>query len=136
MGESELIEVIFKVIDFINFEWNIHFGFAIAFIGWRISTNKSLSILVKLISTTVIILFSITNILTLLEYYQILDSLVEEYKIRCYVDNITSNKLKSLINNFSTTQYKNALWFIHIPIDLFLIVCAWLNTMWKNNKPN
>lgn len=127
MTTYELISNILKIVDALNFEWNIHFVFNIALIGWLVSIKRDLSISVKLMATVVIILFSLFSIFTINEYYKILEIAVSELRSITTKDIFRSTGVNDYINGIKINYYRYSIWLIHIPIDCILLISLW----WK-----
>lgn len=134
MSTQELIGSLFKMVDLINFEWNVHFVFAVAFFGWLLSMKRNQPLLLKLFITIAVVLFAAFSMFTLNEYYRVLGIIANELKASTTLTTFKSSEVYDYINNFSTGNFKCGIWIVQLPIDFLLLAGLWYDKLWGREQ--
>jgi hypothetical protein len=131
MSASELINVLFKLVDLLNFEWNVHFVFVVAFFGWLLSMKRNPTIAVKILVSVGVVLFAAFSVATLMDYYRILQLAVEELQAATTQSTFQSKDTYAYIQNLSSRHFQLGIWLVQLPIDVLLLIGLWFDNLWK-----
>lgn len=134
MEVNDLIVTVFKLVDILNFEWNVHFVFIVAFLGWLLSMKRNPTIPVKVLVSSGLVLFAISNAWTLHEYYHVLTVVITELKATAHVSTFHAPETYMLIKGLTTKNYEYIIWFVQVPIDILLIIGLWFDKLWKRDQ--
>lgn len=131
MNIKDLIDTLFKLVELINFEWNIHLVVVVAFVGWFLSLKDNQTKFIKAIAYVAFIVFMSFNIVTLLEYYSVYKLTLIELKASINTSTFNTSEFYEKIQDLTQYRYQAFVWGIHLPIDFICLFFIGNDNLWR-----
>jgi hypothetical protein len=120
---KDLVDIILKLADQINFYWNFYVIANIAMLGWLLSLNANPDWQLKAAVSIAFIIFIALNITALIRSYIFLQAALLEFKAMDL--SFRTINLPNQISRLSFSGYKYRLWVTHTVVDVFMIAILW-----------
>ena len=132
MTLSQILDLLFKIVDLVNYEWNLHLLVTIAIAGWLISLKHNPVWQLKLIISVGIVAFNIQSMFSLLDYYKTLDIALVELKAHVTEATFKTSDVLAFIKNLDTGKCVWLVFVVHIPVGVILLIGLWVDRLWKH----
>lgn len=132
MTIAQILDLLFKIVDLIDYEWNLHLLVTIAIAGWLISLKRNPAWQLKLLITVGIVAFNMQSIYSLLDYYRTLDIALVELKAHVTEATFKTSDVLAFIKNLDTGKYVWLVFLVHIPVGVLLLIGLWMDRLWKH----
>ena len=131
MEIKDIINIVMKLSDSVNFYWNFYVVGVIAIIGWLISLKEHIKWQIKLLVSIGFLFFIILNIHGLLGSYTLLEASINELQESVNPSTFKTDKIFHTIKNISFSYYPQAVLGIHVVIDSGIFIAIWSNKVWS-----
>ena len=135
---NNLVNMVFKLGDWVNTIWNFHIVASVAILGWLFTHRQNWNIKQKLILTIVYISFVFTNLLSQIEIHALLGAALKELRTVLAQSPFKTEDLNKAIQNYPQMSTLKII-AVHLVADLAVLLCLWTNLVKreaeKNTKP-
>ena len=123
---SALLNVAFKLVDYVTQNWNFFVVLSGVMIGWRFTAKEQWTNRHKIIVTGLYSLFAVVNFRALYVSYSWLESIMSDLRIAGNALSSQTPQLKGLLTNLYLTGGKPAVIIIYGLGFLLVLSCLWL----------
>lgn len=130
MGDKEVLDAFFTLLDSTGFYWNFYVVGVAALIGWFLSASKAPPWQLRAIVSTGFVFFVLMNLSALLGRYAFLELLTTELQERlvpCIF------KMQGVCDRVAKISFSWSKWYalgIHFVVDSTLLYLIWTDKVW------